>query len=246
MLQRLFDAPFTNQLNHLERAQNLVKQIREARRHMEPNAIAEARTLCQSALAAQPGDFRLHENFAEFLEATGALAEASEQWQLVADILPNHFLALYQVGRLLARQKKFGEARASLERALRLRPNLAEAHLELSQIAVAEERTDDALRHLAEARKLRPADAQLHLRQADVFAKQGKRNEAIQSLREAIRVRPVLHEAAIFLSRTCRGWKALGSAAEFEQVCACVRPRAGSPQLGRRPGATAASGRCDG
>lgn len=219
MLQRLFDAPFTNQLNHHSRARSLVTKIHEARSQMQPSAIPEARSVYQNALVNHPKDFRLHENFAEFLEATGAWVEAVEQWRLTAEILPYHYLAPYQMGRLLAREKKFAEARSSLEKALRLRPDLAEAYLELSQIAIAEGKTEEALKHLAEARKLRPTGAQVLLLRADVLAKQGKRAEAIESLREAIRLRPWLYEAHYLLGvELAVDGKLAEAQAEFEQV----------------------------
>jgi len=199
MLQRLSDAPFTNQLNHVARAEALIGRIRQFRSRMQPSVMAEARAGYEKTLADHPKDPRLSENFAEFLEATGDLGEAAAHWQRVANLWPHHYAGYFHVGRVLGRQRKHVEARRAFEEALRLRPDLAEAHLELGQLAATDGKHDEALKAYAEAQRLRPTDARVPLRRADVFAKQGKRAAAIESLREAIRLRPSLYEAHYLL-----------------------------------------------
>ncbi|MEO8428377.1 MAG: tetratricopeptide repeat protein, partial [Verrucomicrobiota bacterium] len=199
ILRRVLEAPFTHQLNHPARVQQIGRELARIKDRLHPRAIMEARFTYEEALKKRPQDYWLRQNFAEFLEATGELSLAAAEWEKVRDLLPHHHVAYYQVGRLLAAQKRYAEARKSIESALRLRPDLDEAYLELGQIAAAEGKVEDALKHYAEARLRRPNDPRVFLRRADILAGQGKRKEAMESLREAIRLRPSLYEAHYLL-----------------------------------------------
>jgi Flp pilus assembly protein TadD len=113
----------------------------------------------------------------------------------VRDLLPHHHAAYLQIGRLLARQRKYDEAQQALGEAARLRPDVAEVRIELGQVAAARGQLDDALQHFAAAQANHEDDARVCLLRAAVLDKQNKRAEAVQSLREAIRLRPTLAEA---------------------------------------------------
>jgi superkiller protein 3 len=199
MLQRLFDAPFTNQLNHLSRAQALVAKIKEVRDRMHPRLFLETRATYEEALARSPRDWRLPENFAEFLEATGDLDAAVVQWRRVVSLLPHHHAAYFHAGRLLSRQKKYTEAKDYLLKALNLRPDLVDGRIELGQVLFNEGKPGEALGEYAQARTRRPEDVRVLVLMANALAAQGKRAEATASLREAIRLRPSYWEARYLL-----------------------------------------------
>jgi len=219
ILRRVLDAPFTQQLNHHARVQQIWGEMAQIKDRLHPRAFMEARFTYEEALKKRPQDYWLHQNFAEFLEATGELTLAAAEWEKVRDLLPHHHVAYFQVGRLLARQKRYAEARQSIESALRLRPDLDEAYLELGQIAAAEGKVEDALKQYAEARRRRPNDARVPLRMADILAAQGKRKEAMDNLREAIRLRPSLYEAHYLLGVELAVDEKIPEAqAEFEEV----------------------------
>ncbi len=199
MIGRLLDPPFTNQLRAPERLGRLWTELRAVRDRLEPRARAEARALYEDALRRAPQDHRLHENYAEFLEATGDLAAAAERWRRVRDLLPHHFSGWYHHGRLLARLRQRVEARAALNQALALRPDLAEALLELAALDVAEGHLETALQRCDAALRLRPGEARGYLRRADVLMRLKRREDALASLREAIRVQPGSWEAHYLL-----------------------------------------------
>ncbi|MHB1309857.1 MAG: tetratricopeptide repeat protein [Limisphaerales bacterium] len=200
MIQRLLDAPYTNQLNHLPRLRSAWSRLQEVKSRLTPSARFEAVPLYEDAIRRTPADHRLHENYAEFLEATGELAKATAEWQRVRELLPHHFLGGYHAGRLLARQKKYPEAREALNQALALRPDLTEAHAELGSILAAEGKPEEALRRYDEALRLRPeSGARLQLERADALVRLNRREEAIEALREAIRLRPTYWEARYLL-----------------------------------------------
>jgi tetratricopeptide (TPR) repeat protein len=197
--RRLLDAPYVNQYDHLRQRRRILDQIAEVRQRLLPQNYPAARSAYDEAIRKRPQDNWLHQNYAEFLEATGDLVQATAEWQMVQDLLPHHHAAYFQTGRLFARQRKNDEARASLEAALRIRPDLAEAYLEIGQTYANERKWEHALGQYDLAQKYRPDDARVHLRRADVLAAQNKRSEAIQSIREAIRLRPSYWEARYLL-----------------------------------------------
>jgi len=69
MSRRLNQPPFTNQLNHSAQLDVVREQIRQIRQRMNASDAARARDIYTRATKRAPDDFRLHENFAEFLEA---------------------------------------------------------------------------------------------------------------------------------------------------------------------------------
>jgi len=79
-----------------------------------------------------PKDFRLHENFAEFLKAIDHLSEAVTEWETVRTSSPQFRRRMVNLGRLLMLSR--GEdARRSLETAVHLESRSPEAHFELAQ-----------------------------------------------------------------------------------------------------------------
>jgi tetratricopeptide (TPR) repeat protein len=219
VLQRLADAPFTQQLNHAARLKALGQQLAELTPRLHPRGYMDARVLYTEALKQHADDFRLHENFGEFLEAAGHLAEATAQWERVRELIPHHFAAYFHVGRLLARQRKYDAAESLLRQALRRRPDLAEAHVQLGKILAARGQPDRALVEYELARRRQPDDPQLHMAIADALAAQGKRSEAVLSLREAIRLRPGYWEARYLLAvELASNGQVPQAQAQFEEV----------------------------
>src|SRR5437867_5944930 len=95
VIRRLRQPPFTGQLNNTQRLASVQSSLRDIRERMDTNAAVAARELYQEALAHSPDDHRLHENFAEFLEAVGNLQQAAAEWQRVSELIPHHHLAYF-------------------------------------------------------------------------------------------------------------------------------------------------------
>lgn len=199
MMGRLLEPPYTNQAHAAARLLELGARVKEARERQTPSARLEAQAQYESAIRQRPADHRLHENFAEFLEATGDSVAAAREWQAVCDLIPQHLSGWYQSGRLLAATQRYAAARTALDHALQLRPDLVEAQVELAGVDVGEGKLDDALARCDQAIRQRPAEPLLHVRRADILARLKRRPEAIASLIEAKRVRPSHWEARYLL-----------------------------------------------
>jgi len=219
VIGRLLDAPYTNQLNHLPRIRAYWTQLMELKGRLQPGNYNDARRVYEDALNRAPNDHRLHENYAEFLEANGNLPQAVAQWQKVRALLPYHFASWYHLGRLCAKLKQYPEADEFFAKALNLRPDLTEGHLEWGKSLYDRGRLAEAMTHGLEARRLRPEDARVYFHLANVLAAQQKRTEAIESLRQAIRLQPFYWEARYYYGvELALDNKTQEALAEFEQV----------------------------
>lgn len=219
ILQRLFDAPFTNQFNHLPRAQALAQKIRELRENLHPRVYFDTRAIYEEALAKEPEDYRLRENFAEFLEQIGELEEAAGEWRKVANFLSHHHVAFFHAGRLSNRLKKDADAKGFLSGALEIRPDLVEARLELGQVFQREKNYESAMAQYTLARKQRPTEAKVLVQMADLQASQNNRGEALKSLQQAVELRPSYWEARYLLGVELAGIEKVPEAlAQFHEV----------------------------
>src|SRR5262249_54349882 len=165
MLSRLSRAPFTNQLNHAERAQAYTAKLSELRQQTTPVALKEAASVYRDALTNAPGDPVLHENFARLLYAQGDLGNARKEFEQVTQLLPHAPTSYYNIGHILESQGKTGEAEKYFSEALRLRPDYAEALNGLGSLLAREGKSAEALPFFERALRANPdfAEARLNL-----------------------------------------------------------------------------------
>ena len=199
VIARVSDAPFTNQLNAAARLRMLVTDLGAARKRAQPANQASARYVYQEAIKARPGDSRIQENYAEFLDAVGDPKGALLCWQKVKDLMPRHDLADFQIGRIQLALKDPGAARVALEAAIATRPDFLDARLELSRALQQLGLLPQATQCVEEAAVLKPGDVRVLLRQADLQAAAGHRAEALATLQRAARSRPGYWEARYYL-----------------------------------------------
>ncbi|MDB6110397.1 MAG: hypothetical protein JWR69_2147 [Pedosphaera sp.] len=195
VMRRMHEAPLSDQSNNGMRLETLRNQANGLRQRMDAPAAAQAREVYVNALKASPDDYFLHENFAEFLVATGDLKQATAEWQRVHELIPHDYLAYFRVGGLLALQGKLSEARASLLQAVAIHPGLSDAWLELGEVRAASGELEPALQDYERARRLRPRDASVPYFMGKALSQLKRSPEAIESFREAIRLRPDYWEA---------------------------------------------------
>jgi len=219
MIRRFLEPPFTNQSGQARRLETFRAALKAIRDRLDPAASKTARELYVQALATAPDDHRLHENFAEFLEATGDLKGAQEHWRRVTELLPHHHVAFFQSGRLALRQNQLPEATAQLQKALALRPDLAEGWLELGKVHAIEGKPTLALEDYERERRLAPADARVYYHIGKALSNLNRRSEAIQQLRRAVELKPDYWEAHYALGEELAFSSQIPEArSEFEQV----------------------------
>jgi tetratricopeptide (TPR) repeat protein len=195
VLQRLTVPPLNTQFNNAERMQRLSRYERFLLSGLTAEKAAATRKLLETARAARPGDHFVIEAYAAFLEAVGERDGARAQWQRVAELLPHDFLPPFQLGSILAKQDKFAESEAALNRALQLRPGLVEGWNELGQCLGAQRKWAPALHAFDQAIRLRPEEPLFWAFRGKILAELGRRPDAIESYRKAITLNPGFAEA---------------------------------------------------
>ena len=190
VLRRLAEPPFVGQLNHTQQVAALRSHLHEVRLRQTKEAAAPAREVYLTALKESPDDHRLHENFAEFLEETGAFDEAAAEWRRVRELIPHHHAAWFQEGRLLKRRGKLDQAEPLLSQAVRLRPDLAEGWLELGMLHAIQGKTEQALSEYERERRLAPNDSRVYYHIGKALSKLQRRTAAIQNLRQSLQLQP--------------------------------------------------------
>jgi tetratricopeptide (TPR) repeat protein len=190
VLRRLAEPPFVGQLNHTQQVAAVRARWREVRLRETKESAAPAREVYLTALRESPDDHRLHENFAEFLEETGALDEAAAEWRRVRELIPHHHVAWFQEGRLLKRLGKLEAAEPLLSQAVTLRPDLAEGWLELGMLHAIQGKAEQALSEYEREQLLAPNDSRVYYHIGKALSKLQRRSAAIQNLRQSLQLQP--------------------------------------------------------
>jgi tetratricopeptide (TPR) repeat protein len=190
MIGRLEQPPLSGQMGNDVRVKKLEAHVKELQSRMNAAAVAQTETNFQGALQRAADDFFLRENYAVFLQITGNLPQATEQWRQIHDLLPQDFLAYFELGRMLELQGQWAGAEAPFRRAVELRSTLTEGWIELGVVLADQGKFDEALSCYATALKQRPQDEQTIFRSGKVLAKTNRHAEARDDYRAAIKLNP--------------------------------------------------------
>ena len=190
MIDRFQQPPLSSQLDNAARVKKLEARITELQSRMNASAATNVAKNFQAALRLAPDDYFLCENYATFLQSIGDLPQATEQWRHIQGLLPQDFLANFEIGRMLELQGQWAEAETNLRRAVQLRPMLTEGWVGLGNVLASQEKYDAALACYATAHLQRPSDAQNLFRSGMVLAKLNRHAEAMEKYRAAIRINP--------------------------------------------------------
>jgi len=191
MIGRLEQPPLSGQLNNAARVKNLEARVNELRSRMNDGDAAKAEADFQAVLRRAPDDYSLRESYAVFLQSSaGDLAGATAQWRQVHDLLPQDYLACFELGRMLELQGQWAEAETWLRRSVELRHTLSEGLTELGKVLAKEQKFTEALASFATAQRQRPQDSQLHFLSGKALAKLNRHTEAIEQYRAALKLNP--------------------------------------------------------
>jgi len=128
------------------------------------------------------------------LHGSGLLTDAMAVYRQVLGLAPDHFNALYLLGRLECGARSYREAETLLTRAVQADPQSADAHLHLGIVLAALQRYPEARARYREAIALKPDDALALNNLGGVCRHLDQPQEALESYDRAIAVRGDLAE----------------------------------------------------
>ena len=112
-------------------------------------------------------------------------------WQDTLARNPAAWCAHADLGRILAEQQKYAEAREHLVASLAINPDNAQAHSNLGRLLSLQGQYAEAVTSVPDgAPGSRPNDADIRKSYASALAEQGRQQEAATQLREALRLHP--------------------------------------------------------
>jgi len=243
ILRRIQRPPFSGQSGQAERAAHLQKRIAELRQQVSDEAAPRARDVYDRALRRAPDDFRLHANYAEFLEARREWKLAVTERRKVLELVPKSHFPYYTLGLDLKEAGELAEAHEVLLRANTLKPNDGDVLLELGTVSARQSQWERARQELEAARRFSPDDARAALFMGEVLWKLERRSEALASLRDAIRLDPTDWQPRYRLAHNLAQQEDFSeAAAEYREALrlnqASVKSKLGLaavlPNLGRR------------
>ncbi len=149
-------------------------------------------TLISRALAAEPGEFILHDALGDayWMREEGALAE--HEWKEALRINPVFVRPINALGALYAKQQRYNEAVVYLQRALLLDPNDADSHLNLGAVYAETGRLDQAEGQFRIAVSLAPLNFAAHNVLGKLYFDSGRLSQAEEQFRESLNCDPNL------------------------------------------------------
>jgi len=195
MAGRMQQPPLSTQPDNARRVENLREQIHRLHGRMNAEDATNTTANFLKQLARAPEDFQLHENYALFLQATGDLPQSIAEWRRVRDLIPQHYLAYYQIGRMRGGQGRWSEAESSLRQAVKIRPSLTEGWIELGNVLASQKKFEPAFASYTVAWQQNPQHPQTAFRLGSVLAKLNRHAEAVQFYRKTIELAPANWEA---------------------------------------------------
>jgi tetratricopeptide (TPR) repeat protein len=111
----------------------------------------ESRREFEKALAVQPDDAGLHNDFASVLAKSGDDARAIREYRAALDLNPNLYDAHMNYGALLSRRNLDAEAIREFEEGVRLRPASPEPYIYLALVQAGQQRFSEAEKNISNA-----------------------------------------------------------------------------------------------
>jgi tetratricopeptide (TPR) repeat protein len=131
----------------------------------------------------------------------GETEKAADYFEKALKLDRDHFISLENLGNAYRQQKRFAEARSTLEHALALKPSDPEANYSLGMVFAQENDGDSAYRYLQKALEIRPAYPEALNNLGILYLRTRRRDDAVKEFEKCISVAPAFDQAYLNLAR---------------------------------------------
>ncbi len=194
------EPPFTNQLYHEERIEQMEQTLNQIQTSLTPEVFQVIAAQYQQAIDKEPSDWWLHFNYAELLsEGLNDNQTAYEAYCWVLNLLPHSYQVYGAIGYVLGKQGKFNEAITSLKKAIQMKPTSYQEHFFLGLAYQNQNKSDEAIKHYLKTVQIEPIYAPAWLNIALLQYNQGKIKEAVNTCRKGLFFIPDFFDLYYFL-----------------------------------------------
>jgi tetratricopeptide (TPR) repeat protein len=183
-------APFTNQLYHSQRVEQMEQELKALEEHLTPEVLGENEAQYRRAIGRTPADIWLNWKYGEFLESLEKTAGAAMQYRAVLDMVPHHYEAYAKLGLLLGKQGDLNSAISYNLKAIEIFPSFAEAYFNLGFACHLQRRLDEAAEYYSKSIEFMPDQSQAYINLGLIQYDQHKVAEAMETYRKALSVKP--------------------------------------------------------
>jgi len=153
----------------------------------------------------------------------GNLEGAADEYAKALELQPKYAQAHFNMGNVLALQRRFDEAKPHFLEALRLDPDYADAHIHLANLLVIQGRAEEAIPHCRAGLATKPNAAEAYYCLANAQVLQSKPDLAKTHYLTALRLKPDYAEAhskfgelLLLEGRPAEAMPHLGAAADLQ------------------------------
>jgi len=183
--------PYSNQLYHEQRVQELEQQIRYLYIGLNPETFRKAGFLYRQAVDKNPSDCWLHKKYAQFLyKGLKKNKEAAQQYSLVKECLPHSYEGYSGLGFVLGRLGQFAEAISQSLEAIHLHPFKADVHNNLALTYQKSGNIEKAIEHYSAAIRIRPQYMPAYHNLGLLLNREGRVEEAVDLCRRGLTLMP--------------------------------------------------------
>jgi len=147
-------------------------------------------TLWTYELQHHPQSYVAYNNLGNFLQQTGQVAEAIEQFEQSLQLKSDYVLARNNLGTALLQTGQEADAIGQFEQVLQRDPHDADAHYNLGNALQQTGRTSEAMEQYEQALQLMPDFAEAHSNLGLALEQNGHLSEATQQFEQALKIKP--------------------------------------------------------
>ncbi len=183
--------PFTNQLHHKERMEQLNRQLQEWQAALTPDVLAGIGERYRAAIAGAPDDWRLRWDYGQILaEDLKRYDAALEQYRVVQRLLPHSHMPHDSLASVLRAKGDLAGAIAEYHKLLGIKPTSGISYYYLGWCHNKQGRTDLAEDLFRKAIRFEPDCVLAYLDWAELLFKSGRLQEAEKVCRDGLAVAP--------------------------------------------------------
>jgi len=152
---------------------------------------AHSVSLFKHALNVTTDNYIAHINLGSILaEKENSPEKYIKHFNEASRIFPKRSGPYYNLGIIMANQKKISEAIKYFQKSLKLRPDYTAAHFALGNIMAEQGKLPEAIEYYLKALKYFPDFGEVHTNLGNILKRQGKLDESITHYEKAIKIKP--------------------------------------------------------